>query len=78
MSDNNRNINPRPKGLIVLQYSGMAFEMLATILLGWSLGNMLDKYFKFQKPAFAVGFILLFTLLSLYRVIKSLDKLTGK
>ncbi len=74
----NKESKSRSTGTIVLRYSGMAFEMLATILVGWWLGKQLDVYFKIQKPAFAVGFILLFTVLSLYRVIKSLDKLTEK
>jgi len=53
----------------------MAFEMLVIILVGWFIGKTADEYFKFSKPVFAIIFILIFTMYSLYRVIKSLEKL---
>ncbi|MBL7831104.1 MAG: AtpZ/AtpI family protein [Saprospiraceae bacterium] len=68
-------LKTKSTGTVVLRFSGMAFEMLATILVGWWLGKKLDVLLSFKKPLFAVLFILLFTILSLYRVIKSLEKL---
>lgn len=68
---------PKSSGQVVLQYSGMAFEMLVTILVGWWIGKKIDEYLNFVKPVFAIVFILVFTLYSLYRVIKSLEKLNG-
>lgn len=60
---------------VVLRYSGMAFEMLFTILAGWWFGKQIDAYFNYEKPVFQIILILGFTIFSLYRVIKSLDKL---
>lgn len=76
MSDN-KPAKPKSSAQVVLQYSGMAFEMLVTILVGWWIGKKLDEYFSFNKPVLAIVFILVFTLYSLYRVIKSLEKING-
>ena len=74
MSDN-KPLKSRSSAQVVLQYSGIAFEMLVIILVGWFIGKTADECFKFSKPVFAIIFILIFTMYSLYRVIKSLEKL---
>ncbi|GAB1398135.1 hypothetical protein MASR1M65_29150 [Saprospiraceae bacterium] len=74
MSDN-KPLKSRSSAQVVLQYSGMAFEMLVIILVGWFIGKTADEFFKFSKPVFAIIFILIFTMYSLYRIIKSLEKL---
>jgi len=57
----------------VLKYSGMAFELLAFILIGYWLGNKADQYLQNKKPIFAVFGIVLMTGLALYRVIRSVE-----
>ena len=52
-----------------LRYSGIAFQMLATILIGLFLGMYLDNKFGTQKIFTAIC-SLLFVVASLYIVLK--------
>jgi F0F1-type ATP synthase assembly protein I len=65
---------PSSKSNAVLKYSGMAFELLAFILIGFWLGNKTDQYLLNKKPIFAVLGIIIMTALALFRVIKSLEQ----
>ncbi|WP_407692706.1 AtpZ/AtpI family protein [Reichenbachiella carrageenanivorans] len=44
--------------LSFLQFSGVAFEMLAFVLIGYWLGSQLDKYFQFESILTLVGILL--------------------
>ena len=46
---------PNPPPLTFMRFSGLAFEMLAFILLGVWLGHTLDVYFEFVFPLFTLS-----------------------
>lgn len=58
----------------VLRFAGMAFQMGAAIFIGVMIGKWLDGHFQFEKPYMTLLFALLFTLSSLYLVIKDVMK----
>ena len=53
----------------ILRYSGLAFQMIATICLGVFLGNRLDKYLHTPKPYFTGLFAVIFVVLAVYNSI---------
>ena len=57
-------------------FSGMAFQMVATILIGVYLGKWLDKKYPNDDDIFTAIFSLLFVLISLYIVIKQALKIS--
>jgi F0F1-type ATP synthase assembly protein I len=57
-----------------LKYSGIAFQMIATILLGAWGGIALDDYFKVESHLFTVVMMLVSVVASMYFVIRSLMK----
>jgi F0F1-type ATP synthase assembly protein I len=46
-----------------MKYTGMGFELMGAILLGWWIGGMLDEYFENEK-ATATAFCMLFFLVA--------------
>ncbi|MDW3208802.1 MAG: AtpZ/AtpI family protein [Reichenbachiella sp.] len=44
--------------LSYLKFSGMAFEMLAYIIIGYWVGNQLDQHFEFDSILTLVGIML--------------------
>lgn len=54
------------------KYSGMAFQMLAIILIGVFGGVKLDKYLGFQKPILTVLFSVASVILAIYQMVKDL------
>lgn len=56
-----------------IQYSGMAFQMIATILLGLGIGFLLDSYLGTEK-IFTAIFTLLFVIASMYLTLKDFIK----
>ncbi len=56
------------------KYSGIAFQMVAIILIGVFGGVKLDAYLQLKFPIFTVIFSLLSVFLSIYYVIKDLLK----
>lgn len=68
-----RKTKPRPSNTY-LRYSGLAFQLLATIgIMGW-LGYKLDQYLEFKFPAF----MLLFGLMAfggvMYQIYRSINR----
>ena len=55
------------------KYSGMAFQMMATILLGLGLGYFLDHHLGTEK-LFTAIFTLLFVTASMYLTLKDFIK----
>lgn len=58
----------------VAKYSGIAFQMLATIGLSAWAGVWLDGHYRTKTPWFTIGLMLLGVLVALYQVIRSLTK----
>ncbi len=56
------------------KYSGIAFKMLAVILIGLWSGIKIDDSLEIQYPIFTVGLTLLSVVLSIYITIKDLIK----
>ena len=56
------------------KYSGIAFQMLATIGLSAWAGIWLDNHFHTKNPWYTIGLMLSGVLLALYQVIRGLTK----
>lgn len=54
------------------KYSGMAFEMVAYLLIGYFLGSWLDKWIETEKQYFTALFIILMMGAYLFRLYKDL------
>ena len=77
MSQNNKrdDLEELNKGAkTYAQYGGMAFEMFATVGLGAFIGWKLDKWLKMKTPIFTILFLVFFTGISFYSIIKRLSK----
>jgi len=57
------------------KFSGMAFQMLITILVGVYIGQYLDKEFPNDSSVYTLIFSLIFIGASLYTVIRQAIKL---
>ena len=57
-----------------LRYSGLGFQLAATIGLGVFIGVELDKWLKTSKPWFTIGCSLLFLVVGFYAAFKDLLK----
>ena len=55
-----------------VKYSGIAFQMIAIILIGVFGGMKLDKWLKTDKPVFTALLSVLAVILSIYYSIKDL------
>jgi hypothetical protein len=68
----------RPKTLFNYgRYSGMAFQMLAIILLGVFGGVKLDKWLELSFPVFTLLLSVLSVILSIYQAVRELLKITS-
>ena len=56
------------------KYSGIAFQMLATIGLSAWAGTWLDRHFATKNPWYTIGLMLFGVLVALYQVIRGLTK----
>ncbi|MFP5080596.1 AtpZ/AtpI family protein [Pedobacter sp. JCM 36344] len=68
MDDNNKNVNN------FARYSSIGFQMLATIGVFAFIGFKLDKYNQTKAPIFSAIFSLIGVIISLYQVVKQLNK----
>jgi len=57
-----------------LRYSGLAFQLVATILIFVYLGRWLDQYIENETPWFTLLFAIIAVVGSMYRLIKGLTK----
>jgi F0F1-type ATP synthase assembly protein I len=71
-SQKKRNLkNPRSKGLNdFARYSGLAFQMVAIILITTWGGIELDKLLKFETPVFTIILSLLGVFAAIYFAVK--------
>jgi len=63
---------PKKSANIYLKYSGLAFQLGATIAIGAFIGYKLDEWAQFDKQYLTALFALLFTLTGLYIALKDL------
>ena len=56
------------------KYFSMTFQMIVLIVMGGFGGRALDNLFLFNKPVFAVIFIILATVLSLFLFFRTILK----
>jgi F0F1-type ATP synthase assembly protein I len=62
--------NPPKKANQLAKYSGMAFQLLAYIVVGYFLGNFIDKYLQNQTPYGVAGCCTIFLIFGMYSLIK--------
>jgi len=63
---------PKKSANIYLKYSGLAFQLGATIAVGAFIGFKLDEWAQFDKQYLTALFALVFTLAGLYIALKDL------
>ncbi|MEE9437684.1 MAG: AtpZ/AtpI family protein [Saprospiraceae bacterium] len=56
-----------------MKYSGMAFELLAIVLISVYLGSWIDDYFGFQKPYIMLLLIIVLFVGYMIRMFKDLN-----
>ena len=57
-----------------MKYTGMAFQMAATIAVGIFAGKYLDRYFQTETPYFTILGAFIFAAAAMYLVIKDFLK----
>jgi ATP synthase protein I len=57
-----------------LRYSGLGFQIAATIGVGVFIGYQLDKWFRTSSPYFTLAFSFVFVILGLYLGLKDFGK----
>jgi F0F1-type ATP synthase assembly protein I len=73
MTNSNDNRNKKPLTNFA-KYSGIGLQMLVTIGVFAFIGYKIDAYRNSSKPIFTAIFSLIGTILSLYQVVRSLNK----
>jgi F0F1-type ATP synthase assembly protein I len=73
MPENKKNKRKQPNRLLTLTM--VATQMGVTIFLGASLGKYLDERYSTPKPWFTISLTLFSLLVSLYSVLKQVNKL---
>ncbi len=72
--ENNSQENKKPPLYNYAKYSGIAFQMVAIILIGVFGGMKLDEYLNLKFPVFTVILSIVSVFLSIYYVIRDLLK----
>ena len=57
-----------------MKYSGMAFQLIGGIILGYFVGSKVDQWLEMKTPLFTIGLALFFTIGSLILIIRDLMK----
>ncbi len=57
-----------------MKYSGMAFHMVAYIVVGLFIGRQLDKYFTTARPYFSALFTIVFLTAYFVKLVADLSK----
>ncbi len=73
-TDNQKNsLKNQPKPLNkYFKYTGLAFQFLAAILLGFWVGKRLDDHYQTEKPWFTMGLMMFFLIATLVKVIRDI------
>ena len=58
--------------------SGIGLQMGVTIFIGAYIGKLLDEKYPSEKKWFTIGFTLLFVVLSLYNVLRQVNRLNDE
>ncbi len=58
--------------------SGLGLQMGVTIFIGAYIGKILDEKYPSNKKWFTIGFTLLFVVISLYNVLRQVNKLNDE
>lgn len=66
-----KNQQKRPNNF--LKYSGLAFQFMAAMLLGYWVGAWLDKVNQNEKPWFTMAFMMFFLIATLVKVIRDVS-----
>jgi len=61
-----------------LRFSGMAFQLIAVILIGYFVGKWIDRKLESDKPYATAGLILVMISVYLYTMIKQLNQNSEK
>ena len=64
----------KPRGSDYLKYSGLAFQMFFTLLIGWFIGSKIDDWLELQKPIFALILLMLFLAGFFFKLVKDLSE----
>lgn len=57
-----------------MKYSGMAFQMVAYIIVGILLGKQLDKYFETERPFLTALCAILFLVAYFIKLVSDLNR----
>ncbi len=57
-----------------MKYSGMAFQMVAYIVVGILIGKQLDKYFETSRPYFTAALAITFLIAYFIKLVIDLNK----
>ena len=63
----------KPKSADYLKYSGLAFQMFFVLVIGWLIGEQIDKYLGFKEPVAALTLLILFLVAFFYKLIRDLS-----
>ncbi len=74
MAKSNDPQRSRVKDNAYLKYSGMAFQIIAYILVGIFLGDRLDKHFENEQPVFTAILAMVFLCLFFYKLYVDLNR----
>lgn len=77
MMTEKKDNNPKQRNKI-LELTGVAAQMGATIFLGAYLGKFLDGKYPMEKKWFTIAFTLLAVGISLYNVLKQVNRINEK
>lgn len=67
-------VKEEPKANVYLKYSGMAFQMIAVMLVAAYGGQWLDKHFENDKPWYTLVLLLIGVIASVYLIIKTVTR----
>jgi F0F1-type ATP synthase assembly protein I len=73
-TDNQKNFSKKQQKPLnkYLKYSGLAFQFLAAMLLGFWIGSWLDIYFQLERPWGTMGSIMILLIATLIKVIRDI------
>ncbi|MCB0494909.1 MAG: AtpZ/AtpI family protein [Cyclobacteriaceae bacterium] len=74
-TDNQKNSSKKKQKPLknYLQFTGLAFQIAAALLIGYWIGHWLDNKSGAEKPWFTVGFMVFFLIATMVRVIRELS-----